>query len=132
MDITKLKAELVDDPLTRGYASMSDEAAANSLNDTIDRSLNRTSISPGEMQSAVVGSEFVALSAAKQRGWLAILSDSVDPNNANIVAQIAEIWVGGTTTRANLIALKTETVSRGVELGLGNVKVGYVEQARAE
>jgi len=131
MDIAKLKTELTDDPLVRGYASMSDEAAANSLNNTIDRALNRTSISPGEMQSAVVGTEFVVLSAVKQRGWLAILSDSVDPNNANIIAQIAEIWVGGTTTRANLLALKTKTVSRGVELGLGNVKVGYVEQARA-
>lgn len=91
---------------------------------------DRDSIAPGEMQAQVVGTEFVALSAVKQRAWLAILADSVDPANSNIVEQITAIWAG-TTTLTNLAGIKTETVSRAVELGLGVIKVGWVQQARA-
>jgi len=131
MDIAKLRAEVVGDPILRTYINMSDEEVVDSLTNVIDRIINRTSISPREMQAAVVGDEFDALSAGKQRAWIAILSDSIDPNNANTVSQIAAIWATGIVTRNNLLALKTETVSRLVELDLGKVKVGYVQQARA-
>ena len=129
MNLTVLKTEINTGPLSRSHARMSDVAIADSLN-VIDRSVNRTSVSPGELQAAVVGSEFVTLSAGFQRMWLAVLSDSVDPNNSNIVAQIAEIWGPGTTTRQNLIALKTEAGSRAEELNLGSVTPSDVANAK--
>ena len=128
MNIDALKAETDTDPLARGYAGMTEAAVADSLN-AINRSRNRTSVSPGEMQRAVDGAEFVALSDVKQRAWLAILSDSVDPNNANTIAQVTAIWTSGTTL-TNLAALQTEAVSRAVEIGLGFVKQGHVQEAR--
>lgn len=124
MDIAKLKAEL-----DAGTYSADDALAAGELNaENVVR--NRDSIAPGEMQAAVVGSEFAALSAVQQRAWLAILADSVDPGNVNIVEQITAIWAG-TTTLTNLSGIKTETVSRAVELRLGKVWPAEVTQARA-
>lgn len=131
MNIGILRTEIINDPINRGYSNMNDEEVVDSLTNTIDRVINRNSISPREMQAAVIGSEFNTLSAGKQRAWIAILSDSIDPNNANTISQIAAIWENGTSTRVNLLTLKTETVSRLVELDLGKVKVGYVQQARA-
>ena len=130
MDIARLKTVMpAGHPVTGAYDA--DAATAASQLNAVNVVRNRSSIAPGEMQSGVVGSEFAGLSAVKQRAWLAILSDSVDPGNANIVAQIAEVWGPGTTTRANLGAMKTETVSQATAEGLGVVKVGHIEQARA-
>ena len=128
MNIDMLRTEITGDPLSRGYAAMSNEEVADSLN-TINRSRNRTLVSPGEMQRAVNGGEFVALTDVKQRAWLAILSDNVNPIDANTIAQVIAIWSPG-TTRTNLIALQTEDVSHAVELGLGVVRVGHVQEAR--
>ena len=67
MKIEKLRTELNDDILGRGYSGMTDEAAANSLNDTIDRSLNRATMTASEVFNAVDAAEFAGLDGEQLR-----------------------------------------------------------------
>lgn len=129
MNINALKTELDTDPLTRGYSGMTAEEAADSLN-TVNRTKPQ-SVSSAEAQAAVVATEYLALADALRDLWLAILTTgTIDVNNANIVAQVREVWDVGTTTRTNLAALATRAVSRAEEIGLPRVKPGHVEEAR--
>ena len=129
MNLNVLKTELqAGHPGTGAYDADSAIAAAQ-LN-AVNHTKNRTFVSPAEMQASVVGADFVALSAVAQRAWLAILSDDVDPTNANTITQVEAIWPAG-ATRTNLIALQTEPGSRAEELGFGRVSAGDIERARA-
>lgn len=131
MDITILRAELTNDPLTRGYAGMTADAAATSLN-TANRVVNRSSVSTAEIFEAIVPSEYDALTAAQKERVRVLLSlGSVLVNGANAQATLLGAFGVGTTSRTNLIAVARETVSRAVELGLGRIKPGYILEARA-
>ncbi len=135
-DIQALKTELTTDPLGRGYAGMGDQAAADSLN-TVDRQRNKTSITGDEIFNAADGAELAALAngaAGPQRKFQMFLAlcgrDSVDPFGTANVALIQEIFGGGSATITALAALRTEPVSRGVEIGFGTVGSGDVSEAR--
>jgi hypothetical protein len=132
MDYAKLRTELTSDPLTRGYAAMSIQQAADNLN-TANRASTVRSIAPGKIVSALVWSEYAALTAdQKQVFWGMVGAGDLDPNDAKIKAIFAGLFGAGTTTRANLIALATgPLVSRATELGLGEVTAGDVGRARA-
>jgi len=128
-EIQTLRSELSDDPLTKGYSGMSDQEAADDIND-VNRTVDRETVTSCQMQSEVVGTEHTALTQAKRDVWISILCDSVSIDNTNIRNQIKEIWGVGTATRSNLAALQTKTVSRATELGIGKVKIGDVQQGR--
>ena len=53
------------------------------------------------------------------------------PLGGNAQTVLLNIFDPGTTTRTDLIALATENISRGVELGLGFIHSGDVIGARA-
>lgn len=136
-DIQALKTELTTDPLGRGYAGMSDQAAADSLN-TVDRQRNKASVTGDEIFNAADGAELAALAngaAGPQRKFQMFLAlcgrDSVDPFGTANVALIQEIFGGGSATATALNALRVETVSRAVELGLGEVRESDVFKARS-
>jgi hypothetical protein len=64
-----LRTELSDDPLTRGYASMTDEEAAIDLNTTY-RERNKTSMTGSEVLNAVDATNWAGLTdAQKQVVW---------------------------------------------------------------
>lgn len=131
MDIAALKAEIDSDPLVRGYSGMSDEAVAADLN-TVYRTRNKSSLSGDEMFQATDGSEFTALTEHKEVSWLSFCSrNSVSCFAAANVAFVQYIFGGGSTTVSNLNALRTESVSRADELGLGRIVTGDVVEARA-
>lgn len=130
MDLAILKAEIDNDHISRGYSELSDAEIADSLNNILDRTVNRDFVSPEEMQSAVIGSDFIAISAIKQRAWLAILTDNVNPNNSNTITQISSIWPASETLD-NLADLRTELGSRAKELDLGQVTPSDVAKAKA-
>jgi hypothetical protein len=135
-----LRNELTADPLTRGYAGMTDAQAAADLN-TENRTVDRTSISGNEVLEAVEWAEYYADSSvpqgqrcnAEQRAALNGFfgMESINILNPNVRQMVNRAATNTSTTRTNLQALQQTTVSRGVELGIGTVKPGEVERARA-
>ena len=126
-----LHDELINDPLGRGYAGMSDIQAADSLN-TPDRDVSVDSVISEFVVAALVPSEVNALAVAQQRNlWGIIGAGSVRTDDPEVKAYFADLFGAGTTTRANLLALATQTISRAQELGLGLVKAPDVNEARA-
>jgi hypothetical protein len=130
-NLLALKAEIDGDPLIRGYSGMSDQAVADDIN-TVYRSRNKTSITGDEMFQATDGAEFTALTEHKEQSWLSFCGrDSLDPYGAANVAFAQYIFGGGSTTLANLNALRIESISRADELGIGRITAGDVVEARA-
>lgn len=71
----------------------------------------RPSISVGELNTAIVWSEFSAMTVGKQNAYLAMVLASVDATNANIRAGFASIFAG-LTSLANLTALAQRVPTR--------------------
>lgn len=130
--IDDIKTEIDTDPLSRGYSGMSDEAVAASMNDTIDRSRNLSSLTGDQIFDATDSTEFAALTDHKQGLWLSFCGrDTIDPFGSSNVAFVQWVFGGGSTTASSLGSLRTESVSRATELGLGVVRVNNVTEARA-
>ena len=130
MDLVKLKAELDADPLSRGYSGMSDVEAATSLNDTVDRNVNKATMTASEVLNAVVPAEFNALTEAEQtRIWSLLGIGTLNPFGVEATLLTAAFGAGSATIVA-LAGLRKDTVSRATELGLGFVAPGHVENAR--
>lgn len=141
MDYARLQAEIATDPVTLGYAGKTDQQIADLLNSlTTTRTLPRTRVDTTEIIGAVSSatpSNAWPTPASKQESMLlAILSmPFVDASNANVRAIFGEIFpnAGNTaTTRTNLLALGTQTVSRATELALGGAPTALdVNRAKA-
>lgn len=128
-----LRDELTQDPLGRGYASMTAQQAADSLN-AVNRAIPRTSISGNDLLACTTVAELTGLTAASRDVYLALIQmASLDITSANVRTILGTLFAAGTTTRANLIALGNSTiaVSRAAELGLGAPTAGEIERARA-
>lgn len=125
-----LRDELLNDPLARGYAGMSDEDAAADLN-TVYRERNRTNMSASEIYQAIDRAEFLGASiddTQRQEIYNLLFFDSIDPfgKEADV---FVEIFGTGPTITA-LQAARKKSISRATELGLGTVKPGHVGEAR--
>lgn len=131
MDFVVLHNELTNDPLDRGYAGMTDQQAADSLN-AVNRSRERGVVPSYEIIDATVPAEWAALSAAeKQRYQTLTGAGQVNVRSGNARAAFMAMFGAGTQTRTNLAALQNEQVSRATELGLEYVYEGHVFMARA-
>lgn len=128
--------EIANDPLSRGYAAMSDEQVADSMN-AVNRTVNTQSVSVEEIADAFVVSELNLMTLQKEiRLWNRLaLSETIDVNNQTVIDMLTDSFPapgaptnGQTLPRLN--ALKTQTVSRGDELGVGFVAPGHVIEAR--
>ncbi len=129
VNIDILRAELTDDSLARGYSGMSDKASASDLN-SIYRERNRTSMTSSEVFQAIDVNELNALTEANRDDVMHVLGfASLDPFGREAVLFTGHFGALSATITA-LKALRKEAVSRGVELGLGEVKTGHVEEAR--
>ena len=130
MNIAALKAELTDDPLGRGYSGMSDVDAATSLNE-VNLFRNRTTMSGSEVLNAVDVGEWIALpDADRQIVWDIVHLGEVNPFGVEATLMLSIFSAAESPTIAALIAARKESVSRAVELGLGYVYPGDVENAR--
>ncbi len=138
MDIQILADEITNDPLGRGYSGMDDSQVAVDMN-TKYRSRNRTSMSGSEIWDNTDPAEFAALedgadtSGKSERNrkleWVSFCGiNNHDPFGSSKEFVIDIFGIG--TTTANLDAVRVETISRGVELELGIIKVGHVQMAR--
>lgn len=75
-------------------------------------SIWRPSISASEMNTAIVWSEFITLSAVVQNGYFALIQGGViDATNANVRAGFASIF-SGKVSLTNLVALAARVPTR--------------------
>lgn len=135
MNYAVLAAELTGDPLTRGYSGMTDAEAAADLN-TVYRTRQLERLDPADAYDVVDVSEFLALTdAQRDEIWnivhLGTAAGILVTAGSRARARFIAIFGAGSDTIAALLALITEDISRGGELGLGYVKPGHVTKARA-
>lgn len=130
MNLVDLKAELTNDPLSRNYAAMGDEQAADSLN-APDRTPNRETTDAGTLLGAMVRSEYDALAtASKDYVRIVLATAGPIPLTPTFRANMAAMFAAGSTTRANFLALQSRQGSRAEELGLGRISPSDVANAR--
>jgi len=130
MNIDKLKTEIDTDPLARGYSGMTDAEVVVSLNDTIDREVNKDSLTGTEILNSFVKADFLALTdVKKQAAWNVIHMGTINPFGVEADVLIDAFGAGSATIIA-LAALRKDTVSRANELGIGKVREGNVKEVR--
>jgi len=130
MDLVTLASELSTDPLGRSYSSMSDAAAAADLN-TAYRSANRSTMTASEVLNAFDYSEWSALTAdQKQLVWNVLHLGELNPFGVEATVLVAVFGAGSDTISA-LAAARVQSITRAAELGLGTVRAGDVQRARA-
>lgn len=128
-----IRDELDNDPLARGYAGMTDQQATDSLN-TEDRSVDRETMSASEIFEAIEVAEWQALTADQKNQVEKViqLGDNIQIGTGTKArAFLADAFGPATTTRATLLSLAQETISRAQELGLGTLVIGDIQNARA-
>ena len=126
MDYQVLKTEIA----LPAYVAMTDVEIAASIN-TVNITRARATLSGSEILNATDSGEFTGLTDAQKSSWLAVCGvDEINTSTGIAKSLEATLFGAGTTTRANLIAVKNETISRGTELGLGRVRAGDVIHAR--
>lgn len=128
--ILDLKSEIDADPLARGYSGMTNQQIADDLN-VIARD-NWVDISGGQFAEAVVQGDFSGLTAGEQTyvsGLFGCDSIATAPGS-NIRAAVINIFGNPSATLTNLIAVANQQVSRGSELGIGNVTEHDVQIAK--
>lgn len=130
-DYAVLKNEIATDPLTRGYSGMTNAQIAASLN-TANRTRNRTSMTASEVLNAISVTEFNVLTAAnKQLVWDLVHLGTLNPFGVEATL-FTNIFGGGSTTISTLAGLRSQSISRATELGLGVVSEGLVAEAKAQ
>lgn len=138
MNYPTLKAEIEADPIALGYAGKTDQQIADLLNSlTTSRTLARTHVETWELLGAITTSPdawpaVASISESKLRTILGL--PFVDASNTNVRAMLGAIFPnsGNTaTTRTNLLALGSQTVSRATELGLEAPTAVDVNRAKA-
>ena len=132
MDYNKLKTELDTDPLARGYSEMSDQEVVDSLI-AVNRSRNRESLTGSEMLNAINAGEWGTRTAEqKQTVWDIVHVGTINPWGVEATMLTAAFAGSGGATLAALGAARVESVSRAVEIGVGQtIKPGHVQIVRA-
>jgi hypothetical protein len=131
MDIHQILADEINtDPLSRGYAGMTDHQVADDIN-TEYRTVTIPEVSPTEIYQAIDPPEWVALSALFQLVVTNVISLPTVPTSGNTADGLLAAFGPGTTTRTNLIALATGNITRGTEIGIGEIHSGDVGFARS-
>jgi len=131
-DFTVLRTELDTDPLARGYAAMTAQQVADSLNrKDRDRWVDMRS---ADIFEAIVLSEFTALSTANKGRVDRILNlgDGIRTGpTSQARSELVSVFGAGSTTIANLAAIANQKRTRGEEIGFGEVSVSDVVRAKA-
>jgi len=132
--IDTLRTELTTDPLSAGYAAMSDLAVATLLNDdTTGRTVQVPTLDSVQLYEAIDTAEFDALTAAQKVDidrlyGLGVGIDITAGSKARAV--LVNAFGPGSASRTAILAIVVKAVSRAEELGIGHVWEGHVQTAR--
>jgi len=124
--------EITNDPLTKGYAGMTDQEVVDSLNAS-NRSLPTPPVNGGQLMENIDSSEFASLTPSNVSNLQILVTAAqggLDLNNANVFQDIEDIFSPGSASHNSISALKSFSGSRAQELKLPKVKLGHVEEAR--
>ncbi len=126
----RLKAEIDGDPLSRGYAGMSDREVAKSLREISDRALPNEHVETEDLIAAVHHSAYP--STVRMQNLLSWITsrDVVKISAPNIRSALRTIFNGHAQTLSAIRALENGTQSRAQELKLGRVTEKHVHHAR--
>lgn len=145
MNIKNLRVEITTDPLSRGYASMTDEEIAISLNEenrSILRPIASTELlawsAPGRLfkiKSAIENGASDEIKSIAEAAYLLVTRDSTSldlslPDRMLFLDSLVSAGIFSAEDRTSLISIATQPVSRGFEVGIGFVRPGEVSQAR--
>lgn len=137
VNFSDLKIEVVTDPISLGYASKSDQEIADLLNEVLStlevgRKRDREEVASWEILEQTELSELKNLPPEKLTRYYAILAMGIiNVQATNIRTIMLDLFAAGTTTRSNLAAFQTFSISRANFLGLPVIKPGDVEEAKA-
>lgn len=117
INLAQLRTEIQTDPLALGYApfvaSGNDGGIQDLLNTPSGRSVQRETVTANQLLGTVTASEYAALTAVQRDLWQAILTatanSGVPLKDAQIRSQLGAVWGSGTTTRAAIVALQTNS-----------------------
>ncbi len=133
VDLVKLKAEVIGDPISRGYAGMTDlEVSLDGHLLIRDDSDPPTFISAATLWNAFDPTEYDALGPDDQAvvDFIGDLGSDVPVSAGLIKNKVFGVFGSGTTSRANIIALTAKLISRWNELEIGFVREGHVATVR--
>ncbi len=131
MNIAKIKTLLASPHPESGAWDAIDAAAAVQFN-VVDMTRVKPGMSGDEVFAATDATEFGELTDHKQQIWVAFCGrDTIDPSGASNVALVAWVFGGTSDTLEALAAARTEVVSLAIGEGLGVVKTGHIQRARA-
>ena len=145
-----LSDELTNDPLTRGYAGMTDEEATTDLNteyrdvnypiliDAVNYAIRENGKWTAFREKAELQTVSGTYDNQSMREFMDMFTGftslpEVDMQGVYMDGLIDDMVTEGSMGAGVAAALKAfgvQTVSRGVELGLGRIRVGDVEYAR--
>lgn len=132
MDYQALWTEISTDPLSRGYAGMTDAEIAESLN-TADRTITRDTLGSAEIYEQIVVSEFQALTDGEKtlvRDILGLGGNIQVGPGTKARTVLINVFGAGSQTITDLAAALEQTVSRAAELDLPRIYVHDVATAR--
>lgn len=142
--LSDLAAEITNDPLARGYAAMSDQqvaASLNAINVATQSYVSHTTLmkwaAAGRMKKLRNGELSMSDTISSMCSVaLALLADGVttfDTGDAGNIALLDALIAGGVLTnadKADLMAAGKTLVSRGDQIGVGIVQDFEIEAAR--
>lgn len=146
--VDEIKTEIDTDPIPRTYSGMTDQQVMDSMNLTIDRTVQSPVGSADLLAWAGDGERYMKLKTTSENvaksdavrsiafAALAMINrdgTDFDFSLADRVAMLDALVTDGTLAAADktaLEALSNTSVSRGVELGLGVIRLGEVAEAR--
>lgn len=145
MNYPVLRNELLNDPLARGYATMNDADAADSLD-----TRNRPSVVPipeivrvAGLQGTYANVKLLAENASSPYRKVAInvirILDGGEigvinfdhPTVLQMLQALVDAGALSAAQRDEIVALKNNRLTRAEEIGLGTVAAGDVQRARA-
>lgn len=140
-NLQAIRDEIDTDPLTRGYAGMSDLAVADSMNtvniastvDTSPASLLGAIKAPAWPQGGANADTRADEQAARDYVIALCSLDAVPLTEVEVQTKLTGVTNGifSGATKTSIEALWATTISRAQELKLGKVREGTVAQARA-
>ena len=128
MNIIQLKTLIDSD---EANAAKTDEEVLSWANTPTIAKEHRT-LTGSDILDVTDGTEFASKTAGQQNIWLAICAvDKVTVANGSVLVKVTQDTFGQSTTLNNLKALREFTNSPAADAGLGKVRLGHIEQARA-
>lgn len=121
MDLQVLKTEITTDPAGLGYASKTDEQVSKLMNagdnNGANFEINRKEVSGADIVSAIVGAEYIALSAS-QRGYVDLVTRAGQIKVKMVKDDLLLVFtaIASPLTRAALQDAFKQTVSRAIKV----------------